>query len=69
MPDSPDQPDFQDREESHSADSHEHGHIPVLLDRCVELLAPALTRRHADGTRTLFWWTPPSVRAATPNAF
>lgn len=25
-------------------------HIPVLLDRCVELLKPALTRRHADGT-------------------
>lgn len=49
MPDSPDQPDSQDREESHSADSHEYGHIPVLLDRCVELLAPALTRRHADG--------------------
>lgn len=27
-----------------------YGHVPVLLDRCVELLAPALTRRHADGT-------------------
>jgi 16S rRNA (cytosine1402-N4)-methyltransferase len=26
-----------------------HGHIPVLLDRCVELLTPALTRQHADG--------------------
>ncbi len=26
------------------------GHIPVLLDRCVELLAPALTRRSPDGT-------------------
>jgi 16S rRNA (cytosine1402-N4)-methyltransferase len=26
-----------------------HGHIPVLLDRCVELLTPALTRRNADG--------------------
>lgn len=25
-------------------------HVPVLLDRCVELLAPALTRRDADGT-------------------
>ncbi|MDG4666460.1 16S rRNA (cytosine(1402)-N(4))-methyltransferase RsmH [Mycobacterium sp. 236(2023)] len=24
-------------------------HIPVLLDRCVELLAPALTRANADG--------------------
>ncbi|TFV60602.1 16S rRNA (cytosine(1402)-N(4))-methyltransferase RsmH [Mycobacterium sp. PS03-16] len=24
-------------------------HIPVLLDRCVELLTPALTRRHSDG--------------------
>lgn len=31
-------------------DSADHGHIPVLLDRCVELLAPALTRRHRDGT-------------------
>lgn len=27
-----------------------HGHVPVLLDRCVELLAPALTRQSADGT-------------------
>ena len=27
-----------------------HPHDPVLLDRCVELLRPALTRRHADGT-------------------
>jgi 16S rRNA (cytosine1402-N4)-methyltransferase len=26
------------------------GHIPVLLDRCVELLEPALTRRNADGS-------------------
>jgi 16S rRNA (cytosine1402-N4)-methyltransferase len=26
------------------------GHIPVMLDRCVELLAPALTRRSLDGT-------------------
>jgi 16S rRNA (cytosine1402-N4)-methyltransferase len=26
-----------------------HGHLPVLLDRCVELLTPALTRQHADG--------------------
>jgi 16S rRNA (cytosine1402-N4)-methyltransferase len=28
----------------------DHGHIPVLLDRCVELLTPALTRKDADGT-------------------
>ncbi|MEU0498364.1 16S rRNA (cytosine(1402)-N(4))-methyltransferase RsmH [Mycobacterium sp. NPDC006124] len=27
-----------------------HPHAPVLLDRCVELLVPALTRRSADGT-------------------
>ncbi len=27
----------------------DHGHVPVLLDRCVELLAPALTRRSPDG--------------------
>jgi 16S rRNA (cytosine1402-N4)-methyltransferase len=26
------------------------GHVPVLLDRCVELLTPALTRHHADGS-------------------
>jgi 16S rRNA (cytosine1402-N4)-methyltransferase len=26
------------------------GHVPVLLDRCVDLLAPALTRRGADGS-------------------
>ena len=25
------------------------GHVPVLLERCVDLLAPALTRRAADG--------------------
>jgi 16S rRNA (cytosine1402-N4)-methyltransferase len=30
--------------------SEDYGHVPVLLDRCVQLLAPALTRRHADGT-------------------
>ena len=27
----------------------DHGHLPVLLDRCVELLSPALTRHSADG--------------------
>jgi 16S rRNA (cytosine1402-N4)-methyltransferase len=32
------------------ADRADHGHIPVLLDRCVDLLAPALTRRAADGS-------------------
>ena len=32
-----------------SGASHAHGHIPVLLDRCVELLTPALTREKADG--------------------
>ncbi len=26
-----------------------HGHVPVLLERCVELLAPALTRTAPDG--------------------
>ncbi|MGZ8776034.1 MAG: 16S rRNA (cytosine(1402)-N(4))-methyltransferase RsmH [Mycobacterium sp.] len=30
-------------------DSGNHGHVPVLLDRCVELLAPALTRNDSDG--------------------
>ncbi|KUI42789.1 ribosomal RNA small subunit methyltransferase H [Mycobacterium sp. GA-1199] len=29
--------------------SGDHGHVPVLLDRCVELLTPALTRRSPDG--------------------
>jgi 16S rRNA (cytosine1402-N4)-methyltransferase len=29
--------------------SDHHGHIPVLLDRCVELLTPALTGQHSDG--------------------
>lgn len=34
-----------------SADrSGESGHVPVLLDRCVELLAPALTRSAPDGS-------------------
>src|SRR6476469_10646254 len=28
----------------------DHGHVPVLLDRCVELLTPALTRRSRDGS-------------------
>ncbi len=32
-----------------SGASRTHGHIPVLLDRCVELLTPALTRQNADG--------------------
>ncbi|MCV7156110.1 16S rRNA (cytosine(1402)-N(4))-methyltransferase RsmH [Mycolicibacterium brisbanense] len=31
----------------------DHGHIPVLLDRCVELLSPALTRRHGDGSEAV----------------
>lgn len=26
------------------------GHVPVLLERCVELLTPALTRHHPDGS-------------------
>lgn len=32
------------------AEQGEFGHVPVLLERCVELLAPALTRRAADGS-------------------
>jgi 16S rRNA (cytosine1402-N4)-methyltransferase len=32
-----------------SGASQSHGHIPVLLDRCIELLTPALTRQNADG--------------------
>ncbi len=30
--------------------SDDFGHVPVLLQRCVELLTPALTRSHADGS-------------------
>jgi 16S rRNA (cytosine1402-N4)-methyltransferase len=32
-----------------TTDSGAHGHVPVLIDRCVELLTPALTRQSADG--------------------
>ena len=32
------------------AAASDHGHVPVLLDRCVELLKPALTRRSPDGS-------------------
>jgi 16S rRNA (cytosine1402-N4)-methyltransferase len=31
----------------------EFGHVPVLLERCVDLLTPALTRRAADGSGAL----------------
>jgi 16S rRNA (cytosine1402-N4)-methyltransferase len=31
-------------------DTGDFGHVPVLLDRCVQLLTPALTRRNADGS-------------------
>ena len=31
-------------------DAEDHGHVPVLLERCVELIAPALTRHAADGS-------------------
>jgi 16S rRNA (cytosine1402-N4)-methyltransferase len=31
-------------------DSDDFGHVPVLLERCVELLTPALTRQRADGS-------------------
>ena len=30
--------------------TRDHGHVPVLLERCVELLAPALTAYDADGS-------------------
>ncbi|QUR69801.1 16S rRNA (cytosine(1402)-N(4))-methyltransferase RsmH [Mycobacterium spongiae] len=29
------------------------GHVPVLRSRCVELLTPALTRHHPDGTKAV----------------
>ncbi|HEV7422464.1 MAG TPA: 16S rRNA (cytosine(1402)-N(4))-methyltransferase RsmH [Mycobacterium sp.] len=32
------------------SERHGHGHVPVLLDRCVGLLTPALTRHDATGT-------------------
>jgi 16S rRNA (cytosine1402-N4)-methyltransferase len=38
------------KEVAMASNSGDHGHIPVLLDRCVELLRPALTREHRDGT-------------------
>ena len=37
------------KEVAMGANSGEHGHVPVLLDRCVELLTPALTRQHPGG--------------------
>jgi 16S rRNA (cytosine1402-N4)-methyltransferase len=37
------------KEVAMGSNSGEHGHLPVLIDRCVELLTPALTRQHADG--------------------
>jgi 16S rRNA (cytosine1402-N4)-methyltransferase len=37
-----------------NASSGGHGHIPVLLDRCTELLAPALTARTADGSGAVY---------------
>jgi 16S rRNA (cytosine1402-N4)-methyltransferase len=32
-----------------ASDPKDHGHVPVMLDRCVEFLTPALTRHDADG--------------------
>src|ERR1700739_3348117 len=29
------------------------GHVPVLAQRCVELLTPALTRHHSDGSEAV----------------
>ena len=47
--------------------SDDHGHVPVLLDRCVELLTPALTRqeprRHRRRPRRRHAWVP----AGTPS--
>jgi 16S rRNA (cytosine1402-N4)-methyltransferase len=36
-------------DETGTSDGPFDDHVPVLLDRCVELLTPALTRRNADG--------------------
>jgi 16S rRNA (cytosine1402-N4)-methyltransferase len=38
------------KEVAMASNSDDQPHIPVLLDRCVELLKPALTRRNPDGT-------------------
>jgi 16S rRNA (cytosine1402-N4)-methyltransferase len=35
------------------ADAGDFGHVPVLLDRCVQLLRPALTRQRADGAEAV----------------
>ena len=37
------------KEVAMASNSANHPHVPVLIDRCVELLKPALTREHADG--------------------
>ncbi len=50
------------------AATSDHGHVPVLLDRCVELLKPALTR-HSPTVRAPCSSTPHSARAAMPNDF
>ena len=49
------------------ADSSDAPHVPVLLDRCVELLTPALTRHSADGIAAPSSSTPRSARAGTPS--
>ncbi len=33
-----------------NSSSDDYGHVPVLLERCVELITPALTRHHHDGS-------------------
>jgi 16S rRNA (cytosine1402-N4)-methyltransferase len=33
--------------------SDDFGHVPVLLQRCVDLLTPALTRHHPDGSEAV----------------
>ncbi len=33
--------------------ANDFGHVPVLLDRCVALLTPALTRYHSDGSNAV----------------
>jgi 16S rRNA (cytosine1402-N4)-methyltransferase len=34
-------------------DQADFGHVPVLLQRCVDLLTPALTRHHPDGSNAV----------------
>ncbi len=40
-------------DDNSGSESGDFGHLSVLLQRCVELLTPALTRHHADGSEAV----------------